>query len=103
MAKPSATVIGFSGAATIRTVDEIAERLKQALAVSKSIEIDCSELGEVDLTFIQIVTAARKSALAAGKTLGLKAPARGCLLAVLNAAGIQPAGLQAFWFEGSAA
>ncbi len=100
MAQAPTVLIGFSGPATIRKADEIADRLKRTLTTSDRIEIDCSELEEVDVTFIQLIAAARKSAAAAGKHMVLSAPAEGCLLEALNRAGIQPTGSQSFWFQG---
>lgn len=98
MGKAPTIVLGFSGSATLRKADDIADRLKEALSAGDHIEIDCDGLEEVDVSFIQILIATRKSALASGKELTLTAPAQGCLLAALTAAGIGPAGSQGFWF-----
>lgn len=91
-------VVGFTGAATLRAAHDIADRLRAALAAGGGVELDCEGLEEVDLTFVQLVVAARKSAEAEGKRLVLGAPARGPLLAALEAAGIGPVGSQRFWF-----
>jgi len=93
-------VIPFSGAVTIRQADDIAGRLKLALATADRIEIDCGGVTEADTAFIQLIIATRKSALKAGKALVLSAPAKGDLLKTLAAIGIQPDGSQDFWFQG---
>lgn len=103
MASAPTVVIGFSGAATIRHADDIAERLKQALASSDRIEVDCSGVTEVDIAFIQLILAARKSAEAAGKMLALSAPAGGPLLEALTICGTQDGPRAQFWLGGRVA
>lgn len=98
MGKAPTIVLGFSGSATLRQADDLADRLKEALSAGDRIDIDCGGLEEVDVSFIQLLIAARKSALASGKDLTLSAPAGGCLLAALTAAGLASAGSQSFWF-----
>jgi ABC-type transporter Mla MlaB component len=102
MASTPTVVIGFSGAATIRQAEDIAERLKQALASSDRIEVDCAGLTEVDTTFIQLILSARKSAEVAGKALTLSAPAGGVLLDALTICGAQHGARAQFWLEGRA-
>ena len=102
MTNAPTVVIGFFGAATIRQADDIAERLKQALATSDRIEIDCTEVTEVDVTFMQLILSARKSAEAAGKALTLSAPASGALLDAVTICGAQDGPRANFWLERSA-
>jgi len=97
MAGGPTVVIGFSGTVTIRHVEETAERLRQALASSDRIEVDCSALTEVDFSFIQLIIAAQKSAATAGKTLTMSAPAQGPLLAALTVIGIDDSSRRDFW------
>ena len=99
MGSAPTVVIGFSGAATIRQADEIAERLKQALASSDRVEIDCGEVTEVDLTFLQLILSARKSAEATGKVLSLSAPACGALLEAVTVCGAQDGPRAEFWLN----
>jgi len=94
-----AITIALSGTQTIREAAETVETLRAAISQNDDISLDCSGVTEADLTFIQMVMAARKSAEAKGKTLSLKAAAQGPLLAALDAAGIKVAGTQQFWFE----
>ena len=103
MASAPIVVLGFSGAATIREADEMAVRLKQALASSDRIEVDCSGVTEVDLAFLQLILAARKSAEAVGKQLCLSAPAGGVLLEALTVCGAHDGSRAQFWLEGRSA
>lgn len=85
---------------TIREAEATAQTLRDALGSQDDVLLDCEEIEEADLTFLQLIIAARKSAVARGKSFGLTATARGPLLAALDCAGIRPDGDQAFWFEG---
>ena len=96
-----ASVVKFSGPQTIRESEETAKVLRQALVESSSIVLDCDEIEEVDLTFLQLVIAGRRSALRDGKSFALSATVRGPLLAALDRAGIRPEGEHMFWFEGA--
>jgi hypothetical protein len=100
---PEVTVT-FSGAATIRQVDEIADRLGQALARSGPILLDCSGLEEVDFSFIQLVVAAQKQAARQGTSLAMASPARGALLDALAVCGVDNGPRRDFWLhqQGSA-
>ena len=100
MTSTPTVVIGFSGETTIRQANEIAERLKHALASSDRVEVDCSGVTETDITFIQMMVAAHKSALAAGKVIELSAPARGPLLEAVTLCGAENGPRSHFWFEG---
>lgn len=101
---PEITVI-FSGAATIRQVDEIADRLGQALARSGPVLLDCTGLDEVDFSFIQLVIAAQKQAARQGTPLTMASPARGALLDALTVCGVDNGPRRDFWLhqQGSAA
>ena len=69
------TQLAFSGEQTIRNCTEARDRLLAALAESDAIDIDCRSVTEVDLSFVQIIFAARRSADATGRRLRLSAPA----------------------------
>lgn len=77
--KANVTRIEFDGPATVRKADALHAKLSEALSQSDQIEIDTTATTEVDLSFVQLVLAARKSALAAGKRLTLSAPADGAM------------------------
>jgi ABC-type transporter Mla MlaB component len=95
--------------ATIRTVETLRSELLAALERQAALEIDCAALAEADLSLIQVLLAARKTAQASGKTLALAQPASGVLRDVLlrsgflAAAGGPPKEQDAFWLKGAAA
>ena len=95
--------VSFSGSMTIREADGVAKVLRQALEDQPEIILDCDQIEEADLTFLQLVIAARRSAGHVGKGFSLSAPPRGALLAALDRAGIRPEGEHLFWFEGASA
>ncbi|HVI51892.1 MAG TPA: STAS domain-containing protein [Candidatus Sulfotelmatobacter sp.] len=97
MSSAPTVVIGFSGSATIRQADDVAHRLRQALESSDRIEVDCSELDEVDVTFLQLILAAHKSAEADGKVLVLSSPAKGALLDAVAICGAEQGIRADFW------
>ncbi|MEW5726301.1 MAG: STAS domain-containing protein [Pseudomonadota bacterium] len=81
------TTIVFEGEQTIRTVAAAADRLKDGLAGGGAVEIDCRAVTEADLTFVQVLLAARKASARRGIGLALAAPADGPLLACLKSGG----------------
>jgi len=91
---------------TIREAAATQAKLADFLRRHDVIELDCAGVTETDLTLVQLLLAARKSAERAGKSLVLAAPASGALLAVLSQGGFLP-GLggadEAFWLKRSAA
>jgi anti-anti-sigma regulatory factor len=95
-------VVRLSGSYTIQNVEQTLALLRDTLASDSSIQLDCSAIDAVDITFIQVIIAARKSAQQKGGDLALTAHADGPLLEALDLAGIRSERGQAFWFEGAA-
>jgi anti-anti-sigma regulatory factor len=90
----------FDGALTVRTVASARTSLLEALADHPALLVDCGAADTVDLTFIQLLLAARLSAHLAGKRLALAAPPRGALLAALGQGGfLPPSGADPFWSD----
>ena len=65
--------------------------LAAALRDHAAIEVDCSAVVETDLSLIQLLLAARRSAGDAGKRLVLAQPAAGALRVALAQGGLLPA------------
>ena len=112
MTQPSTDIgrIALAGAQTIRNADDAGARLLATLAGHSTVEIDCSATSEIDLSIVQLILAARKSALAAGKNLLLAQTATGVLHDVLMRGGFlhaDPAAPrtdeQAFWLREASA
>jgi ABC-type transporter Mla MlaB component len=79
MTRDSVHVFKMSGDAGLRSAQEIAESLRQALAEHDTIRVSTDAVTTADITTIQILLAARKQALASGKSLSLAAPPSGAL------------------------
>jgi anti-anti-sigma regulatory factor len=107
LAQPAPGVAGparvaMTGALTVRNAEHIHQRLLQAVRDHHDVVLDCANASEIDLSFIQLVLAARKSAAAAGKTLSVAAPTTDLLADTLRRAGVldtadAPAADQLFW------
>ena len=97
--------VTFGGALTVRHAEQIHESFADALSDHQHIVVDCSQASQVDLSFVQLVLSARRSAEGAGKRLALAQPASGDLLDVLRRAGLAapaggaPVAGQEFWFQ----
>lgn len=87
---------------TVRSASEFAGRLLGAVQAGGDIDLDLSALDEVDLSFVQIVLAARAHVEQGGARFTLAQPAGPALATLLDRAGFgdpQPADLD-FWFHG---
>ncbi|MFL9823400.1 STAS domain-containing protein [Rhodoplanes sp. SY1] len=104
-AVPEVAVVDLAGAQTVRTIAAAHERLRAELDRADAVRIRLDDVSEFDLTLVQLVLAARRSARAAGKSLDLAAPARGALRRALDRAGFlatdpaDPCGGAAFWLQ----
>ena len=87
MTRDSIHVIEISGDAGLRAAQDIAVSLRQALADHDKIAIATEAMTVADITTIQLLLAARKQALASGKSLSLAAPPMGVLRELLIATG----------------
>jgi ABC-type transporter Mla MlaB component len=101
------------GAMTLREADAVRSRLLEAMSMHDTVEIDCSAVTGADVSFIQCLIAARRTAAASGKRLSLAAPAQGALLDALvrggflfsspNGAGPgEPTSTDSFWIKDTA-
>jgi anti-anti-sigma regulatory factor len=95
--------------ATIRTIEAIRAELLAMIERQGAVAVDCARLAEADLSLVQVLLAARKTARRVGKTLTLAQPASGALRDVLlragflSAAGHPPKEDDAFWLQGAPA
>lgn len=98
--------LALEGTLTVRNAEETHAKLADVLRRHGDIEVDCTTVVEADLSLVQLLLAARKSARQAGKTLVLAAPAAGALHQVLVDGGFLSAvqGFtdpdDAFWLKG---
>ncbi len=88
----------LDGALTVRTIANVRDVLLAALTDHQVVRVDCRAADAVDLSGIQILLAAHRSASEAGKQLVLAAPADGTLRSALEQGGfLDAAGGNPFW------
>jgi ABC-type transporter Mla MlaB component len=88
----------LDGSLTVRNIVAVRDILLAALTGSQVVQVDCRAADAIDLSFIQLVLAARLSASQAGKQLTLAVPADGVLHAALEQGGLLGAtGGDPFW------
>ncbi|MBK1662930.1 anti-anti-sigma factor [Rhodospirillum rubrum] len=97
-------IVHLDGVQTLRTADETYSKLREGGGRYAVLEIDCLGVTEVDLSFIQMLIAARTRARSMGRTLRLAHPASGALLEALERGGFltgipDQATDQAFWLQ----
>jgi len=95
--EPAPARLSFDGSLTVRTIAPLRDAILHAFASHAAIEVDCAGAESVDLAFIQLLIAARRSAVASGKAFGLAAPAAGALRVALEQGGFLPHGGDLFW------
>lgn len=83
--------ISLPGVLSIRSVSELYSNIIDKFRNNNTITLNLPENAEADLSFLQLIEAARRQAKAAGKTFSLSAPASGSLLKVLERAGFTEA------------
>lgn len=87
---------------TIREIAEIHQQLLQAFAGANRLCLDIDDDAQVDLSFVQLIEAARRYAEESGKTLLLARPAGANVRAVLDRCGLAAASSARsarFWFH----
>lgn len=101
------TCVEFHGEQTLRIVTDAAQRLIGAFNSHDVIVINCDNITSVDLSFIQVLLSARKTARVQNKRVFLKNRASGPLFACLQSAGLLHAAIDGggtadlqFWMNG---
>lgn len=87
----AAHVITLSGDLTIRHAAEIQAYLADRLDKFANIELDCTAVSETDLSFLQLLIAARNSAAASGRRVNLDRARAGCVGELAERAGLADA------------
>ena len=83
MTSKSVHVVKVSGDAGLKSAQDVAASLRQALAGHDRVSVATEAITGADITTIQLLLAARKQALATGKSLSLAAPPTGALRELL--------------------
>jgi hypothetical protein len=87
---------------TIRHGSVLKDKLLAALSRSDAVELSIDKNSEADLSFVQLIEAARLQASRQGKALSLASPVEGSVLETLERAGLTTAMTsqsRAFWFH----
>jgi anti-anti-sigma regulatory factor len=101
MTGDSAHTVEIIGDAGLRNAREIADMLQAAIAEHSNIVVSLTTTTSIDITVIQLLVAARKTALAAGKSLRLRAQPNGVLRQALVKTGFVGADGRPLTPEGS--
>ena len=88
--EPNAACLLLDGPLTVRTIAAVRSRLMEFLASPGPIRVDATAADSIDLSFIQLLLAARHSAQAAGRQFQLASPASGALRIALDQGGFAP-------------
>lgn len=83
MTETSVHLVQLAGNVGLRVAQDTAVVLREALAGFDAVTIATDAITGADITTIQVLLAARKQALATGKSLTLAAPPSGVLRALL--------------------
>ena len=96
------TTIEFVGELTIKTIAGAHARLTEVFGASGAVKADVAEDAVVDLTFVQLIESARRTARETGVAFDLAAPAAGQLRETLARGGfLAAADDQEFWLKTS--
>lgn len=94
--------LDLSGDLTIQNIAGAHARLREAFATARPVRLAMAADATVDLTLVQLLDSARRSAADAGLDFALAAPAAGALLETLNRGGFTGTAEQrAFWLAQS--
>lgn len=78
----------FGGDLVINHIDKMAAEVRDALAQPSDVEVTVDNPDNVDMTFLQLVTAIRHQAQAAGKKFGIQATLKDDLKELVVKAGL---------------
>jgi anti-anti-sigma regulatory factor len=79
--------LAFDGGLTIAQADAIHAALLDALQNHSAVVIDCAGVEEIDLTFLQLLISASRTALAANKSFHFSSPPTGLLADAISRCG----------------
>ncbi|TXH39004.1 MAG: STAS domain-containing protein [Rhodospirillaceae bacterium] len=105
--RQNATCIRLPNAVTIRNIEAVHTDILGGLTTADQIEIDCTDLAEADLSLVQLLVAAHKSAARRGTPFALIHPTSNALGDILKRAGLLPSAQDnltegdLFWLKGT--
>lgn len=96
-------VIVLAESANIRGIEDVHTALVEKFQLHDDLALDLSEVTDADVSFLQLIEAARRFSSAHGKRFRLIAPAGPLLASLLERAGLladDNADAREFWLEG---
>jgi anti-anti-sigma regulatory factor len=97
--------VALHGTIGLRDAAGLSEQLTQALAAHSRVTIDATALEQADISLVQVLAAARRTADSTGRSLRLVAPPGGALAELLVRAGLvaqdgsAPPAADRFWTD----
>jgi len=94
----------LSGSLNVSNIESTYIQVVESLSECEDLRLDISDISETDLTFVQLIEAARRQAREAGGVLSLCAPADGSVLEVLRRGGFlddERSERTQFWLQGA--
>jgi ABC-type transporter Mla MlaB component len=98
-------LVSFVGDLTVSNITQAHDELGAALRQDGPVVVDIEGVGEIDLTFVQLLESARRKAAETGRELKLLHPAGGAVLEVLRRGGFldnETSERAQFWLQGAA-
>ena len=93
-------MVEFAGELTLRTIADAHARLREAFEAGLAVTARIDAAASVDLSFVQLIESARRTAREAGSDFALAAPAEQGLLETLRRGGfVQTDSQRAFWLQ----
>lgn len=86
-------VVTFDGSQTIANIESSHQRMCFALDSARMLSIDLSAVSEVDLSFLQLLIATRKAAIAVGQGIAWAGTTNQSLASAAARAGLTASGL----------
>lgn len=103
-AGPDTCLVELTGDLTLRTIASAHRQLSDALSAHPVVAASVDPAATCDLTLVQLLESARRSAAEQGRGFALAAPAAGGLLETLTRGGfVETADQRAFWLKDSGA
>ncbi|MBO9559375.1 MAG: STAS domain-containing protein [Caulobacter sp.] len=97
-------LVSFVGDLTVANISQARDELGAALRQNGPVVVDIVGVGEIDLTFVQLLESARRKAAETGRELRLRHPADGAVLEVLRRGGFLDDEISEranFWLQGA--
>lgn len=107
MTRDSVFLTKISGDAGLRGAQDVAAQLKAALASHDTVAVATADITSADITTVQLLLAARRQAIAMGKSFGLVAAPQGIFrdllvqIGILDDAGTSATSDADFWLHQS--